>query len=555
MGIKKISIFFVCSVFFILLVLFTMPAFARFEGLIKSLDDYFSSDSGVVVSIDGNNITTDIGSEKGAYAGKVYKIYRDGVEIKHPITGVVLGKKKTYLGTVKINEVFDKYSIAELVEKKDEIKPSDSVVAEKPVRVDNNFIKFDKRIEFLLTDELNKSKALVYDKDSSIKLNYYQQENGVIKVDVVVGGNVVKTILFADVNVGDDRGKAYGATTDLVRSELFNLDLKTISVGKVFKDNFEYIVTADSSKVYIFKFNGDKFVQVAEIKGEFNNIQSVETIDLNKNGVDEIYISNIYENREARSYIYEIDDGGKFVRLGGSHPFLFRTIMSNGVKKLVSQRVSRDGNYLGAVTYFEWVGGEFRRGESIDNTEKVSLYGFGYSDIDGDGKKDILWVDDDFKLRVYKGKEEIYRSVEFFNKTPLYFLMNQEVLLKEQKGYGPADNPIELKQFRKYLKNRIFVNEKNEMFLLKNNPTFKALAMSENYSDSSIGRYVWQAKMIRRSWESDLFEPVIVDFYVVEKYGKYYAYAIRNTNPGDKGGLLKSLFNNAKSEILYIEIK
>ncbi|MEF3255540.1 MAG: hypothetical protein K6348_08285, partial [Deferribacterales bacterium] len=485
---------------FAIYILFVSNSFARFEGLITSLDEYFSSQNGVVVSVDGNIVTTDTGGESGGYVGKIYKIYREGVEIKHPITGVVLGKKKTYLGTIKLIEVQDKYSIGEIIDKVGDIKTSDQVIGEKPIKVDYNFVNFNKRIEFLLTDELSKSKALIYDKNSNIKIIFYQQENGVIKADVNVAGNTVKTILFSDVNVGDDRGKAYGATTDLVRSELFNLDLKSIAIGKVFRDNFDYIVTAESKKVYIFKFDGNKFIQVAEVKGDFDNIQNIETADLNRNGIDEIYISTIYENKEARSYIYELNQDGKFVQIGGVHPFLLRSIMVNGVKKIVSQRVTRDGNYIGAISYFEWVDGQFRRGEGIDNTEKIGIFGFGYADLDGDGKKEILWVDDEFKLRVYKGKNEIYRSVEFFNETPLYFLMNQEVLLKEQRGYGPADNPIELKQFRKYLKNRIFVNDKNEIFLLRNTPTARSLPMIEKYNDSSIGRYVWQAKMIRKSW-------------------------------------------------------
>jgi|GEM_PF-1042917 hypothetical protein len=540
-------------VFFILV--FALNSYARFEGLIKSLDEYFSSSSGVVVSVDKETVTVDVGGSSGAFVGKIYKVYRDGDEIRHPITGAILGKKKSYIGTIKIDEVFDRYSIASIIEKKNDIKAADTVVSEKPVKVSYEFSNFEKRVEYLLNDELSRTNLLVTQKDSPIRIIFDQQKDGIIKVDILVNNKSVKNIFFADVNIGDERGKAYGATTDLVRSELMNLDLKTIALGYVKKDGKEYIVTADKNTVYIFFFDGKNFNKIDEIKGEFKDIQSVETADLNGNGIDEIYVSNIFENKEARSYAYEIGSDGKFKQIGKTIPFLVRSIMENGKKRIVVQRVSRGGEYLGAVSYLNFISGEFSKGEGIDNSEQLGIYGFGYSDIDGDGKKEILWVDDDFRIRVYKGKQEIYRSVEVFNQTPLYFLMNQEVLLKEQRGYGASDNPIELKSYRKYLKNRIFVNEKNEMFLLKNTPTFKNLPMTEKYSDSSIGRYVWQAKMIRKSWESDLFEPVIVDYYIVEKYGKYYAYAIRNTNPGDKGGLLKSLFKTAKSEIIYIEIK
>lgn len=543
------------SIVFMIVILLSVNSYARFEGLIKSLDEYFASSSGIVVAVDKENVTIDIGETSGAFVGKIYKVYRDGEEIKHPITGAILGKKRSYVATIKIIDIFDKISVGNVIDKKDEIRVSDSVVSERPVKVSYEFLNFEKRIEYILNDELSKTNLLITDKNSPIKIVFEQQKDGMIKVDILVNNKTIKNIFFADVNLGDERGKAYGATADLVRSEMFNYDLKSIALGFIKKDGKEYIVAADSNTVHIFFFDGKNFKKIEEIKGEFKDIQSIETADLNGNGVDEIYISNIYENREARSYVYEFGEDEKFRQIGKSLPFLIRSIMENGKKRIVVQRVSRSGEYLGGVSYLNYAGGDFARGESIDNSENLGIYGFGYSDIDGDGKKELIWVDDDFRLRVYKGKQEIYRSVEIFNQTPLYFLMNQEVLLKEQRGYGPSDNPIELKSYRKYLKNRIFINEKNELFLLKNTPTFKNLPMTEKYSDSSIGRYVWQAKMIRKSWESDLFEAVIVDYYVVEKYGKYYAYALRNTNPGEKGGLLKSLFKSAKSEIIYIEIK
>ncbi|MGC8926105.1 MAG: FG-GAP-like repeat-containing protein [Calditerrivibrio sp.] len=540
---------------FVMMTFFTLNSYARFEGLIKSLDEYFTSSSGIVVAVDKENVTIDIGETSGAFVGKIYKVYRDGAEIKHPITGAILGKKRSYVATIKIIDIFDKMSIGSVIDKKDEIHVSDSVVSERPVKVSYEFLNFEKRIEYILNDELSKTNLLITDKNSPIKIVFDQQKDGIIKVDILVNNKTIKNIFFADVNIGDERGKAYGATSDLVRSDLMSYDLKTIAIGYVKKDGKEYIITADKKTVYIFYFDGKGFNKVDEIKGDFSDIQSVETADLNGNGVDEIYISNVYENKEARSYVYEYSEDGKFKQIGKTIPFLIRSIMENGKKKIVVQRVSRGGEYLGGISYLNYAGGEFSRGEAIDNSENLGIYGFGYSDIDGDGKKELIWVDDEFRLRVYKGKQEIYRSVEIFNQTPLYFLMNQEVLLKEQKGYGPADNPVELKSYRKYLKNRIFINEKNELFLLKNTPSYKNLPMLEKFNDSSVGRYVWQAKMIRKSWESDLFEPVIVDYYVVEKYGKYYAYALRNTNPGDKGGLLKSMFNTAKSEIIYIEIK
>jgi len=39
-------------------------------------------------------------------------VYREGKEIKHPITGEILGKETKILGEILVREVFDKYSVS-----------------------------------------------------------------------------------------------------------------------------------------------------------------------------------------------------------------------------------------------------------------------------------------------------------------------------------------------------------------------------------------------------------------------------------------------------------
>jgi len=54
-------------------------------------------------------------------------------------------------------------------------------------------------------------------------------------------------------------------------------------------------------------------------------------------------------------------------------------------------------------------------------------------------------------------------------------------------------------------------------------------------------------RLLRKVWESDNFDPIIADYYLVERYSKKYMYLLRV----DRGGLLKGV----ASEIYYIEIK
>jgi hypothetical protein len=53
--------------------------------------------------------------------------------------------------------------------------------------------------------------------------------------------------------------------------------------------------------------------------------------------------------------------------------------------------------------------------------------------------------------------------------------------------------------------------------------------------------------MLRRVWESDVFNPVIVDYYLQERFGKVYVFLLRNFRKG--------LLAGDKSEFIYLEIK
>jgi hypothetical protein len=67
---------------------------------------------GYIIRIDGREVILDIGRLGGLKRGMKCIIYKEGAEIKHPITGEVLGKETKILGEVLVKDAFDKYSVA-----------------------------------------------------------------------------------------------------------------------------------------------------------------------------------------------------------------------------------------------------------------------------------------------------------------------------------------------------------------------------------------------------------------------------------------------------------
>ncbi|NOY78814.1 MAG: hypothetical protein GXO76_13205 [Calditrichaeota bacterium] len=67
---------------------------------------------GFVIQVNGQKIMLDKGLNSGLRPGMKCIIYREGKEIRHPITGEVLGRETNIIGEVLVNDSFEKYSVA-----------------------------------------------------------------------------------------------------------------------------------------------------------------------------------------------------------------------------------------------------------------------------------------------------------------------------------------------------------------------------------------------------------------------------------------------------------
>ncbi|HID39756.1 MAG TPA: hypothetical protein EYP36_09625 [Calditrichaeota bacterium] len=78
---------------------------------------------GTVIRIDAGGIMVDKGRSTGIKKGVKCTIYREGAEIKHPVTGEVLGKETVIIGEIQITDPFDKYSSGRIIK----LEPGQSI--------------------------------------------------------------------------------------------------------------------------------------------------------------------------------------------------------------------------------------------------------------------------------------------------------------------------------------------------------------------------------------------------------------------------------------------
>jgi hypothetical protein len=84
---------------------------------------------GYVVLVKDKRIYTDLSEDSGAAVGNTLVVYREGEELKHPVTGASLGRADEEVGRARIVEVDEKRSVAVITEVKEggEIHTADKV--------------------------------------------------------------------------------------------------------------------------------------------------------------------------------------------------------------------------------------------------------------------------------------------------------------------------------------------------------------------------------------------------------------------------------------------
>lgn len=83
--------------------------------IVERVQAFFPKVEGVIVTVENRQVYLDAGTATGVRPGMEMSVFREGPEFKHPLTGVVLGRLEEDVGIVKIVEVREGYSIAEVM--------------------------------------------------------------------------------------------------------------------------------------------------------------------------------------------------------------------------------------------------------------------------------------------------------------------------------------------------------------------------------------------------------------------------------------------------------
>ncbi|GAB7141305.1 hypothetical protein RsTz2092_12760 [Deferribacterales bacterium RsTz2092] len=354
--------------------LFASQVFAASEAAtaLRSLVSYFRAMNGIVVSSSSGEVTTDLGENRKTAEGLTLSVVRNGEAIVHPVTGKVLGYKQADIGKITIKSVHPEYSTAKLLSGKLP-QAKDKVLFSLPLNVRFVLNGLDKESEEDV-EALIKGEQL-FNVSSDNNSDY------VIKIDKLSG--------ITTCNVTQKDGKVIYSTSVssedgiLLDSSWFINDTslslagnyRALAVGRFVRgDSKLYVAVAQPKSVVILDLQSLK--QVGELGGKFQQIVSLDALDMDGDGVDEIFISNIYRDSYSSSSVYQ-HDGQSYKLVQGDIDFLMRSYSVSGSKRrLLAQQLNNDGGYRGDIFDVAFKNGKYVLGGSVNFTTGKQLFGY-----------------------------------------------------------------------------------------------------------------------------------------------------------------------------------
>lgn len=107
---------------------------ASLGNLLDSLAYKFKRDfpliEGILLEVRDGSVLIDAGTEKQLKPSTRFICYREGPPIKHPVTGKLIGTEPQILGKLKVEEVFEGFSKAEILDQESSFTVSDKVIAQ-----------------------------------------------------------------------------------------------------------------------------------------------------------------------------------------------------------------------------------------------------------------------------------------------------------------------------------------------------------------------------------------------------------------------------------------
>jgi hypothetical protein len=480
---------------------------------------YFKPVTGRVIIVEDKKVVVSLGTKDSVKMGMRFKILREEAPFKHPVTKETLGTLESSIGRLEIKEVGPDSSTGIIVE--GDAKEGDKVRISE-IKVNMLFCQ-SKGIDWYLADSYYRNlketgrfnmidTALETDDPSKVieEARRLHAEVALLLTAKPLGSGtlfiqrlfwVSDGFKFSELDTKIDVAYAkeirFGEEFFTLHTEetllTFDLpfDLRFVTIGDINGDGKQEIILSTGEDINVYALGVDLQPVIGEVCIKGSSLDDhlwLDSIDLNRNGRDEIIITSM-KGDDVTSYIYELKDN-KFILLYKDNVFMRRI-----ENVLIAQAYSSAEGFEGNVFNVVWEG-EYKKGDTVKLPKNVNIYDFIYIDDPLTGRL-VLAYDEDGFLNLYDDMDrKIWRSKN-----------NTGGFLSTFKKSAPSAI-VERGEWA--IKDRLFLRNR-EILLVKRIPLLKMLK-GLGYRSSQIKNLWWNGLSMEEGVFIDNIKGTVLDY-------------------------------------------
>lgn len=303
-----------------------------------------------------------------------------------------------------------------------------------------------------------------------------------------------------------------GITSEFQKTQNMKLSLQFMEMADLDGDGQEEVIFADIDSVQIFKRDNTRLSKVGQIPGKIGyRIHAITVADLNKNGKPEIYVSAA-DSKQPHSFAFEWLGADKANYLFQDQRWYVRAMPIPGEGLvLAGQRADSNKAVAPGIYRLDLTNGDLNAGSAMEVPDSVNLFEFTIADLDNDGSREIIAIDQYDRLRVMRASGTLlWKSDEFYGGTTRF--------IGGTDGFGAAKASSQESSTRFYIPSRIIaydVNDDGQMDIIINKNLSTSSRLFENmknYPSGEIHALSWNGLALSELWRTRKIDGYIVDY-------------------------------------------